>query len=137
MNETLRPDLVSTLQGWLVRERTDTEQAAFQTWKDQRASWKDERAAGVTVDFLPSTLIMDVSHILIVGETPFVIFDWLEEPGRHFAYPEELEDLNELGAEGWASILVVRIDETIGPGFAEQYSLVKVGDLEILVQDWD
>ena len=75
MNETLRRDLVSTLQGWLVRKRTETEQAAFQTWKDQRASWKDERAAGITVDFLPSTLIMDVSHVLIVGETLFDIFD--------------------------------------------------------------
>jgi hypothetical protein len=128
MNETLRRDLTSALRGWLVRERTEAEQAAFQTWKDQRA-------AGTPVNYLPSSLAMDVSHVLIVSETLLVIFDWPEAPGRHFAYAEELEDLSELDVEGWGATLIAHIDETIGPGFGEQYSLVQIGDLEVLVQN--
>ena len=80
---------------------------------------------------------MNVIDVTVFGETLLVGFDWPLAPGRTFVYVEDLEDLSELGAEGWAGILIAHLDKTIGRGFEDQYELLKVGSLEVLVQDWE
>jgi hypothetical protein len=131
MDESMRHDLARTLRECLTAELSASDR------ENVRALISNSDTSRATTGFVPGTFIMNVIDVTIFGETLLVGFDWPLTPGRTFVYAEDLEDLSEIGPESWAGILIAHLDETIGMGFEDQYELLKVGDLEVLVQDWE
>jgi len=131
MDDSMRHDLARTLREWLTTDLSASDQEKV------RSLISDSEAGRPTTGFVPGTFVMNVIDVTVFGETLLVGFDWPLAPGRTFVYVEDLEDLSALGPESWAGILIAHLDETIGRGFEDHNELLKVGSLEVLVQDWE
>jgi hypothetical protein len=131
MDDSTRHDLARTLHEYLKTDLSASDQEKV------RSLISDPEASRLAADFVPGTFVMNVIDVTVFGETLLVGFEWPLTPGRTFVYVEDLEDLSELGAADWAGILIAHLDETISKGFEDHYELLKVGGLEVLVQDWE
>jgi hypothetical protein len=131
MEDPTRNDLARILREWLRTDLSDSDQERV------RALISDAETGRPTTEWVPGTKVINVIDVTVFGETLLVGFDWPLAPGRTFVYVEDLEDLSELDAEASAAILIARLDETINRGFETQCQLLKIGSLEVLVQDWE
>jgi hypothetical protein len=114
------------LRKFLIEAQSPERRRAVERWLENR-SRPSLQPQGIVIT--AADLMADV-QVACLGSVLFVYFRWPWSQEREFVYFEELEDLSDLGPEGWARILFVHLEEMIDIGFYDYWRTIRIGPLE-------